>query len=814
MTKTHKIKFRNVKSSGHTAEKPDSLAAETSTNLREEGKEVLRVCGLPREIARLPDGYRLAAVDIRNGVENFIVSKGKDLVHLGYRSPGQKYFITGINRKIVTFNGNILGCISNGDFLIVSTTEGIEYIRYDGEYHPLDISGCIPEIAVDITETGTTSLKLDAIQFKSSYSSWKYPLYKEDILQISDQLENAYRTTCATARRSGRFIQPTAVRYIVRLADNSVIYTSQPVIIGNGIAGCDDIVRKVIQSNNRYTGIEESVYNLPTFAIGISTVKGTAAEWDGLIKSVDILYCECDEPVHSGEIEYRCNNTQAGSHSPNLSAHLKSKDSEAIAQRIANADNWKLLTRITDLKGLRTGDINAPGVAKSGSYDGRIPNIQLYAIYNRGIYDDTYKSAEIFGKSALFQHKYLGKTDNFSGSVHLYNGTYIPVNPWNPMLSAAGEKAADDAEIVTQITISQNDIDKYIVSRFRIQYSCAALSPLISVPTANASHLKICVKKSNGDVLIFSGNLIPSSDGTYSYYVSSDFSKLPFSIGNIGDFDDIPAQNYVIKLKDKILISLQNNPFVFAYTLSIGDGEPMQLAQAIQPVTGNIFGRFPLYSFTQKGIYAVNTENSGTAPRMISSVIPNCGIAPEHTPNGIIFISGSHLHLLNGAKVSTICDKIHCSGLLYNHANREIFGLSDTGNTTVIQGNMHKFSISENIIYKCGKYGVSAAGGILEINDETEQILQISYLSRPYEINDKIYSVIWEIFGEDLKLKLTLYGEYGESCHGELITEVTLDGDLNIPLKLPVLPKEYRVLRFKIEGTAGTGTAIYPTYIN
>ena len=814
MTKTHKISFRNVNSVSGMTKKPNGLTAENSVNLRENGAEALRVCGLPREIARLPDGYRLAAVDIRNGRENFIISKGKDLVFFGFHIPGQKYSVSLTHSKIATLNGEIRSCISSGEFLIVTTSEGVEYLRHDGRYRLLDTAGCIPEIAVSSTEAGTATVNLDALQFKNAYTSWKYPLYNDDIRQIAAQLKNAYHTTCDTARRSGRFIQPAAVRYLVRMNDNSVIYCSQPIIIGNGIIGCNNIVRKVTQSGKTYNGIEETDYTIPSYAIGISAVKGTAAEWDGLIKSVDILYCESDEPVYSGEIEYRCNSTIAGAHSPNLSVHLKSKDSDAIAERLANGNRWKLLTRITDLINLRSGSVNAPGVAKSGTYSGRIPNIQLYAVYNRGIYNEEYKSAEIFGKSVLFQRKFIGKTDSFSGSVHNYNGTYIPVNPWNPLLGADGEKTADDCEIKMEITVPQNGAKKTIVSKFRSQYICNALSPLISIPVGNATYLKIRIKKSNGDVLKFSGNLTPSSDGTYAYYVSPDFTKIPISAGNVGDFDDITEGNYTIILKDRIMVTAKNNPFVFSHIISTCDAEPLQIAQAVQPVTGNIFGRFPLYAFTQKGIYAVNTENPDMTPRLISTIVTNSDIAPEYTPKGIIFVSDRQLHLLNGSKITLLCDNINCTGLLYNSANREILCFSETGNTTVIQSNMHRFKMTETIAYKCSKYTISAEGKMLEITDETEQILQISYLSAPYEINGKTYSVIWEIFGEDLKLKLTLYGEYGENCHGELITEVSVDGDLNMPLKLPVLPRKYRVLRFKIEGTASTGTAVYPAYIN
>ena len=77
----------------------------------------------------------------------------------------------------------------------------------------------------------------------------------------------------------------------------------------------------------------------------------------------------------------------------------------------------------------------------------------------------------------------------------------------------------------------------------------------------------------------------------------------------------------------------------------------------------------------------------------------------------------------------------------------------------------------------------------------------------------RLSEIRWNLFGDNVNLRLTLYGENGESCHGHIINEIVVKGAVNVPLHIPLLTHWFRTVRVEIKGTMSAGSSIYNVVI-
>ena len=75
-----------------------------------------------------------------------------------------------------------------------------------------------------------------------------------------------------------------------------------------------------------------------------------------------------------------------------------------------------------------------------------------------------------------------------------------------------------------------------------------------------------------------------------------------------------PSSNPEISFQNKIYTSEVNNPFNFPVSgiNTLGVGEILGIASATKALSQGQFGQFPLYAFTNEGIWALEVSNAGT----------------------------------------------------------------------------------------------------------------------------------------------------------------------------------------------------------
>ena len=117
------------------------------------------------------------------------------------------------------------------------------------------------------------------------------------------------------------------------------------------------------------------------------------------------------------------------------------------------------------------------------------------------------------------------------------------------------------------------------------------------------------------------------------------------------------------KMPNTLVVSKPNNPFVFPATdaVTFTAGEIINLAVATKPLSEGQFGQFPLYVFTDEGVFALSVDSEGkfqTNHPVTRDILLNkdslAGIE-----QGVFFAAARGLLLLQGSsvtKVSTVMD--------------------------------------------------------------------------------------------------------------------------------------------------------------
>lgn len=160
----------------------------------------------------------------------------------------------------------------------------------------------------------------------------------------------------------------------------------------------------------------------------------------------------------------------------------------------------------------------------------------------------------------------------------------------------------------------------------------------------------------------FTAALTPHKLLNLAYCMSDQFK--PITGEDLGDYSPRDT-SHVITLSEpnKLKVSELNNPLVFPVvnTYQIGDGEILALASNAMNVSDRNYGQYPLYIFTNKGIWALNVGSGEVAYSTLSAPVsvetPVSKIVCE-TPYGVAFVAQMGLMIINGQSVDFISPQI------------------------------------------------------------------------------------------------------------------------------------------------------------
>lgn len=248
------------------------------------------------------------------------------------------------NVAVTTLAGSVVGAHSIGDVIVIVTDTGLTYLRYhEGEWVLLDPVGGMP--AVTLTAASTTqNVALEAYAFADAYRQWQAPLLSTDVAGLTSLLHTAWNAFAADVESLGRYSAPVLASWGVRLLDDSYLWLSEPVRLGDAtLSNADRLTAAVTSDSTGVTGTAAAVWPLTHYGLQIAVTRDIAAEWLPLVKSIDVLVTRQARLLTTNPVlEYRCLTRTTGDREKVLEMGLSRRAATAVSRDLS-ASPWQLV---------------------------------------------------------------------------------------------------------------------------------------------------------------------------------------------------------------------------------------------------------------------------------------------------------------------------------------------------------------------------------------------------------------------------------------------------------------------------------------
>lgn len=243
------------------------------------------------------------------------------------------------------------------------------------------------------------------------------------------------------------------------------------------------------------------------------------------------------------------------------------------------------------------------------------------------------------------------------------------------------------------IKVQESINDEFIPTEFGSSSGRATTAiPFFYYPDANAYKAVFLLKKGQIDYVI-TLPLKAHSMLNGAFYFDSFAGQLYEGMSPVQTTPTVEQ----INLSNKIYVSEVDNPFMFPVTgiVSVGTGEVIGLGCAAKALSQGQFGQFPLYAFTNEGVWSLGVSSTGSYMSVQPFSYDICNNPDSITPvdssvvftteRGIMLIQGSDCACISDTIYSeytdAIIDKLPNSNLLYQ--NNDVHLNTYTGNFSV-----------------------------------------------------------------------------------------------------------------------------------
>ena len=302
------------------------------------------------------------------------------------------------------------------------------------------------------------------------------------------------------------------------------------------------------------------------------------------------------------------------------------------------------------------------------------------------------------------------------------------------------------------------------------------------------------------------------------------------TIGVMMSLDDVSCSTtaggrlYCCTSGGDIVVSAPGNALVEVHRRSVLGTLPLALSVMTRPLYSSGFGRYPVYVFTGDGIYAVPQTPQGTLgeARLVDLTVIAAGVRPVVAGRDVWFLSRhGHLCRLGGSQVGVVLRDVDVVAMTWCNAHEELWLLPSSGHPTVV---MTSGKTSRRTVAAAQLYGdtlhavaVTAAGQVLDLEQETPSMMPVSWHSHPVALNAlmaaAVHRVVWHITGDETALTLAVTGQRGIMSQHRPISSMTVNGAVDQPLAAPVMAVRGRTMCLALDGEAMTGTLVLPAII-
>ena len=457
------------------------------------------------------------------------------------------------------------------------------------------------------------------------------------------------------------FIAPVLVRYAVKLYDGSYIYISEPIMLAGGTSHCfmQNILASIMDINSGIMAFYYSLNMDQFYKATVSIELDNASRWEDFIESVDIfMSTDIILPKHGAMLDAAVDWNE----NPSVSGATFTQGSIKI--------NFEGLETMVQEGGIiRT----IPSVSRDAFEEQMLEKANFYRIASYALDklpEDEYITP--MSQDELVVRPRLEESDAHTisgmGKVGSYNhrlvtgAQKVDLSHGHPEPHAlVGGATGTEATFALFYYVRDADGVEHTVKGFDgFEVIPAEMRAYVAYPDPRCS--RAVLYKHNGTsytkLVILPMKEHPRLNASYGFW-GLDHTLWPSTTPTDGrTLDDndsglLPVEDASYHVMNRLVMSEMDNPFVFPlgqrmrFTARILDALPVTTA-----LSTSQFGQFPLYVFTEDGIWTVSLNDEGD---MVASHPVSRDVAMEGTiaqlDQAVVFVSDQGVMMLAGSQV-------------------------------------------------------------------------------------------------------------------------------------------------------------------
>lgn len=680
----------------------------------------------PRTIFTLPSGQKVVYIHSVSVFENYIIldEASQKMLWIPSDSPQtpakELFTISGKELYQVTAMGNVL---------VTLTSDGIIYSLYKSDsYQPMGNKPAFPSISFRL-RVGEVNSEILTANFEK-FSPTPSP---DGGISISNNAKEAVKNTvtgyfnpiAAQAKEDGLFLYPIMVRYAYRMYDNTLSYISQPI----QLYPSDGVPLTIRYAGQHTDNLQVKAFNVQVRSFksqlmyqinNLEEVKQSLAEWGELIKSIDIFVTQDMEIINDSSI--------ASGGMSGFMGNISHLHGQGSFHGCYNGEkvNGKYVYRKHKLK---EGGSDSQAYFYVGSTtiikdDGpvnfyHISTISLSSLnadeqeveIEQGVLptDTLVNREQLKGDSNIDEQLIAKYVYTYNARLNLTGVTVLP-RPY-PLEScfAYGNAVYDpESKKTVEKTYSFKAYVLIEAEKRNVMVTCDSSIPMnidgynnfFFFSNVNAKELIVERTDTNG-TKSYSKTKFKKHQG-----LDGCFTYINSSFDDIVDMSIVSHTDIGIPYPNKIYTSEVNDPFTFPASLvsAVGSGAIVGISSAAKALSEGQFGQFPLYAFTDEGVWALEVSDTG-AYYARQPITRDVCISPEsitQIDSAVLFATHRGIMMLSGSQsicISETIDKNEPFSLLSFPKGKELLQIAALPVSDIIIAPFRDFLLSSRMLY-------------------------------------------------------------------------------------------------------------------
>ena len=700
--------IKDVKYTGYTAvpsdyEVPDGDLAFSLNLINETGS--ITPIKQPEVVGQLTgdSGERIIFIHNVTGKKNYIVIRiDENGGYLVFWVDSTLFADTTESATELAQLSNVLDVTSVGNTLIFATDDGLKYYLWKDDNY-IDMGTCAPNISIDfgMDLMGTLIDKQEnSIPGTCAFGYFggvRGEASKEELSELTQMVYSLINSSVADNITSkGYFYQPFFIRYAYRLYDGTYCWHSAPILMLP--TTIPPIVKYTDNLDGRRPSSSETVnatfqLNINYFALsyrilsdGIEGIEN----WADIISGIDIFV---STPIYTYD----------------QSKDLEIKPIRNLKEMLLSIYDWgKTDPRLDSYQEPSSVVVGHYCVGYGGKHKDYTMSTALndgYPVVNikqHDFFHDNIRNAHEFYKIAEIDIKNIKAMDTMSvlklnlkdmsslvtrerlsddyqshckivpSSLYTYNSrlnlsgvSITPADPFPLRACTQFSNPTDSLTTIAKITVwtRMNGIRTYGMHIGKSGNDSDTFYDLINnfpryiyYPDASAYKMEIMINENERYII----NLTSHNFLNGAYYYSANFGVSHKPDNQKPETAQCTPSIYI---GTKIYTSEVNNPFYFPVTgiNTIGTGNILGMATAAKALSEGQFGQFPLYAFTDEGVWAMEVSATGTYSAKQPITRDVC-INPEgitQIDSAVLFPTDRGIMLISGSNVTCISEPIN-----------------------------------------------------------------------------------------------------------------------------------------------------------